>query len=57
MNNPTSQSNLHSPEVSEEIQPSEKKAVWQKPQVQHLSISMDTAFFGSSNSDGTRGTP
>ncbi len=56
MNNPTPQNDLHSPEVSEQKQTSEKKAAWQKPEVQRLRISMDTAFFGGSNVDGTRGT-
>ncbi len=56
MKNPSPQNGLHSPEVTEQKQAPEKKAMWQKPEIQRLRISMDTALFGGSNVDATRGT-
>ncbi|WP_420644424.1 hypothetical protein [Candidatus Leptofilum sp.] len=32
------------------------KPLWQKPQLKKLQISLDTALFGGSNADMTRGT-
>lgn len=54
MTHQTSRSSLSSSQKADaKLQ---KKALWKKPQLTQLQISLDTAFMNGSGSDGTRGS-